>query len=189
MPAEASWIERSICRLCFGDLVGSLSNKYEWQRGYHLLSLNRISLSSFISFSDLGSEADMEDATAENPVSRGWDVICISHKSRDQLSIVCGKILAEGGTVGLLSLRGEKKAELWPWVKLMTKPGKDINYTAVVVMPSAMRNPQKPEVRAIFKPGNAVIIHDNHHCASCNSIQSSTLCACVIQDILTSFSQ
>lgn len=62
---------------------------------------------------------------------------------------------------------------------------RQIDYIAVIMMSSSMRNPQKPEVRAMFKTGNAVIIHENHHCAF-SSIQDNTLCACVIQDILTS---
>ena len=42
-----------------------------------------------------------------------------------------------------------------------------INYIVVVVIPSSMRNPQKLEAKAMFKAGNTVIIHENHHCASC----------------------
>lgn len=76
-----------------------------------MLSLNRmILLSSLSSFSDLGSEADMEGAIAENP---GEKARCYLHQSKEQgPAELCMwkteiKILTEG-TVGLLSLRRKK---------------------------------------------------------------------------------
>lgn len=86
-----------------------------------------ILLGSFSSFVDLGSEADMEGAIAENPEERAR---CYLHQSKEQSPAeLCMwktviKILTES-TVGLISLRG-KKCRTWTMsLTHVNKPGKD----------------------------------------------------------------
>lgn len=74
-------------------------------------------------------------------------------------------------TEGRVRLKSERKknAQFWPWVtKLMI-----INLGNGT---SSIQSLQKPEVRTMFKSGNAVINHENHHCTSCSSIPCNTVC-------------
>lgn len=94
--------------------------------------------------------------------------------NRGQMWVLCVEKINQS------SYRRYSESQVWEGKKMQNSDRELLNSWPLTwdMILFFMRSSQKPEVRAMFKAGNAEINHENHHGISCSSIQKNTVCTC-----------